>query len=192
MAASDTETDWIDVKARVTAGESYRSIASDHKASHVSIMRRAKKEGWCNRVAETKAVAMLEKQLPTQRRDSRNTPANLLKICDLIRVGMSPTNAAACAGLAPATLTGYRESPKYNAAIVEAQLASLGQAENSIYDAHERGDWKAAVARLQFNPLTREQYAGQDKQDRGITVVINVNRDQQVSIEQPSSNVKGQ
>lgn len=176
MAKQATECDWNEIERRVKAGESYRSIAQDQPISHVSIMNRSKKEGWKVGKEVLSAVKVASDALTDQHSNSKLTPGTLEDLMSYLSQGMSLKTAASKIGVHHNTVYSWKQDESVAKGIEMARLASLGDAERSLYDAHERGDWKAALARLQRAPETREDWQDESQGSGGITVVVNVER----------------
>lgn len=195
-ANSKPGIDWPAIKARVQAGESYRAIAKTVDVSHVAISNKARKEGWLtggkpvSRVeskpasVKPKPVSVVTPHLKAVANPSttgerniqiagRRCPENLETIRERISQGRSETTAIA--GLMDwNTWQSWKEADPQAVQIIDAaRRGSLGEAEVSIYDAHERGDWKAGLARLQADKRTKQDW--QDDSKGGVTINVSLN-----------------
>ena len=160
---------WPAIECRIRSGESMRAVAKDHDISHVTISKRAKKYKWTGSEIAPRAEGQLS-----------NVAATVAVLSEFIENGLSIETAAAKAGVSPDTLMAWKADPTILAAIKEARLSSLGDAEKAIYDAQELGDWKAAQARLKASDELPQWRDDRGTKVGAITVLINVQRSEEI------------
>lgn len=182
-----SEIDWPGVEKRVRAGEAFRAIARDLKASgtpisHVAIKKRSDKEGWLpsaqswkqevravipgNHSGHDHAPVMFNK-------DSPETRASIL--ADLER-GLTFKSAAEKNGISDDTLKRWRDGDEEFAGQCQKAIQSfVARQVQRIEAAGERGDWKAPAYLLERHPQTREDYGQALGKGGGPQIIVQLN-----------------
>jgi len=178
--------DWPYIQMRFEAGETAYAISKSMggKPSKQGIAKRVKAEGW--KPSDSSFLNVAE-QLPSIKRalavrQSKKTPETVAVIADLLSQGCSLEIAAVTAGISQRTLREWRSSdPELRTFLDRCRASSLATAEQVLHKAMFK-DWKAAQAKLQAAPETRDQY-GKGSTDNKVEIVINIDRSDGVTIE---------
>ena len=161
--------DWPAIRAAWERGIGATEIARSipQTPSRQAIETRAVKEGW--------SVA----RLPTETKELTDPRQIILA---RIRTGATFELAAAAAGISSRCLLNWRhDNPDFEELIKAQRAAYLAGKIGQIDEAGER-DWKAAAYLLERANETRDQF-GQKQDSGGVTIVLNVDRSQGISID---------
>ena len=172
--------DWPLIERRIRQGDSAYSIEQDMReaktpVSRVSIIKRAKREGWFDEGRRNQLTASFRKQ---PQRGAKETPERKLDILDSIRSGLSQKLACMKAGITEATVIRWKDEDKAFQAGYEQAIADWAEARiGNIEKAGNRGDWKADSYLLERNPATRAEFAQtQNHSGPSIQVVLSIPR----------------
>lgn len=192
-ANNSPRADWDEIAVRFKAGESGRSLARAYGITHTSVQRRAKREGWSpgtpagwhRQVAQSKTVIVNanpqtkgEKRIATL---GNRGAANMRIMLALVANGAKPGTASQSLGISRQALVDWRkDDPGFSVRLDAAEAGQHVNDEGAIIKARDRGDWKAALTRLERGKSTRDDWAAPDKVagSGGITVVFNWSRDE--------------
>ena len=109
------------------------------------------------------------------------SPEKAEEILTYVVEGKSPTVAAAMSGIAPSTLTAWKqEDPAFAELIEVAELQSHGGDEAAIIKARDRGDWRAALERLRAGKITSKHW-GPSQTGGGLTINFNLRGSDQLN-----------
>ena len=172
--------DWDFIRIRFEGGQTPYAISRDlgGRPTKQGIAKRAKREGWQQRENSALAIAAelpIVKQAQAMTGPHKSTAERVAFILDLVRRGASIKLAATAAGINPATLKRWQsEDAQLAEQLRQARAGKVAEWIAHIDTAASR-DWKAADRLLQAAPEA-EDY----RQDThgGITVVLNIDRDQ--------------
>lgn len=176
--------DWTLIRAEYEQGASVKSLARTHGLQRSTIQKRRDREGWPGAPGVPKspeqwrhAATQLDIVGQDRAGSKRNTDT-VAQILKALESGMPLQAAARLAGMAPETLSRWRQSDQaFTDLCTEATERWHLSRIQDIDKAAKRGDWRAAAYRLERNPTTRETYAQQSQAQQAITVVVNVTRD---------------
>ena len=170
---------WKDIERRykteVLHGDlSVRQLAKDGGVSHVTLLRRAERQGWKpgSLTAARKAISTtntaeifakprseLTKGEKRQVTFGNACPENAARILADVERGMSQAVAARSVGLTPEALVKWKKrDPEFGTQLDAADARSIGETQVEVVQASERGDMKASIARLQTHRFTRADW----------------------------------
>ena len=162
------------------------------KVSHNAISQRAKKEGWFKQaeicdpsILETKTakihgnpVTHGERRMVTM---GKRSPENAAKILDYLEQGFSQNVAAAKVGISPSTLSAWlKDDPELGELARVSRIKGHAADERIIMEARDRGDWKAALTRLERSKDVADAWKQEDTAQKGtgnFNIVFNFSRD---------------
>ena len=173
--------DWDAIHLRYKQVETAYSISKSLGGvpSKVGIMKRAKREGWRRIEEETMRTA---ENLPIVRRASgsalgKRAPENIALILECIEHGATEKVAAGIAGIAPKTLTRWKqEDPRIAMEVYARRSQNVADKLACINQASQK-DWKAAAWSLERDPYSREEFGKQNKEKEQPTIILNIHRD---------------
>ena len=184
------DLDWVKIRAAWEAGQSFGSLSRLHKVTRQAVTKRARKEGWIL----TTDAADIRETLTAQRAENlathhdirvasgKKTAANIQRVLDMIGSGATVTLCAQRIGMERAELHVWLASDPEFAQLVEEARAKLAMSRIGRIEAASERDWRAALALLERDPTTREQFAPPRPADSGggggaITLNINLPAD---------------
>ena len=140
---------WDVIRLRYMKGETPYAISKSlgGKPSKVGIAKRAKREGWTQVDSDTQRTA---ENLSIIRRTSgsslgKRTPENIALILGSVELGATEKVAAGVAGIAPKTLTRWKqEDPRFAMEIHARRSQNVAEKLRCIDQASQK-DWKAAA-----------------------------------------------
>ena len=178
--------DWPYIRLRYESGETAYTISKrmGGKPSKQAIMKRAAKEGWEQGQASPELPARLPIVAAALNVESRKLTDEVLQIIlGMVANGSPEGIAAQAAGIHPTTLIDWKkQDPRLKDAIHRARAGKLSEWIARIDSASQK-DWKAAQALLQAAPETRDQFGKTDGKGSKLEIVININREDGVTVE---------
>ncbi|MEE9250477.1 MAG: hypothetical protein V3U93_05055 [Alphaproteobacteria bacterium] len=142
-------------------------------------------EAWGRRVAETETAARLAN--PQTRGDKQivalgnRTEKNMQALLARVASGAKQTTVARSLGISQPALANWKKAdPGFATLLDAAEAVQHVNDETEIAKARNRGDWKAALTRLERGKHTKDDWAAPEKVSGsgGITVVFNWSRDE--------------
>lgn len=188
MQPTQPGVDWNDVRSRWECGDSSHQISKDYPITRQAIDKRAKKEGWKRGVANVTLSRDQRRAAATLNNDSarpvlrgKRTPENARRAVELRKLGMTQEEIAKALGMSPSNLSQWLNSDESFLTTFHDSYTDFKERHLRVFEeAAARGDWRASDRRLQIaEPAT---YGGGTGEKGGVTVVLNINRDEQVEI----------
>ncbi|MCB7127965.1 MAG: hypothetical protein J3T61_00300 [Candidatus Brocadiales bacterium] len=167
MVADTAPVDWIAICEAVKLGEqSLRAIGEVHGVSHATIIGRRDKEGWLDPMHGTLTHANSLGPVNAQGRNIKTrdtwTPERAENILHKLNAGSSIAIAARSEGISAKSFENWRiYDPDFAERVNAARYGHLSEAEQAIWDAGKRGDWRASQSILEHASETRGAYQSQ-------------------------------
>lgn len=167
------DIDWQSIYCRYVDGETGHSISKDlgGRPTKQAIAYRAKTRGW-QRAKPSKGLVTVNPGEVMQFDDPRKAV-----VVQEILEGATHKLAGAVVGVTDDTITNWKKKDaEFSEAITAARARRLIKHERNIDKAGDQGDWKASLAVLERDPMTKGQY--QPRQEHvGTAIQINVGID---------------
>ena len=184
--------DWQLVRMKYEAGQTAYRISQDMggRPTKQGITLRPNKEGWNKGAGSAITIANelpIVKQALALAGPTKCTAERVAFVLDLVSRGSSERLTATAAGISAKTLARWKQQdPVLTEQLRQARAGKLAEWIGRIDEAATR-DWKAADRLLQASPDLDDW---SQTQQGGITIVLNIDRDQQgVVIEGTSKEV---
>ena len=161
-----SNVNWNVIKVRWESGESSYALAKELPLTKQAVDYRVKSEGWV-RKEKNDPVNWVERaresMVPNIRPNGKKSPAVVGTILEAVATGVPDYVAAQAAGVTPKTLVEWKnKDPGLVTELIRARSMSASTCVQRIFAAGDR-DWKADAYLLERNPLTRDQFTKQQK-----------------------------
>lgn len=169
------DIDWQAIYCRYVEGETPYGISKDLGGTPTkqAIMYRAKTRGW-QQAKPAKGLVTVNPGEVMQFDDPRKAVV-VAEILD----GATHKLAGAVVGVTDDTITNWKKADKeFSEAITAARARRLIKHEQNIDKAGDQGDWKASLAVLERDPMSKGQYKQQEAPGTAVQINIGIDRDE--------------
>jgi len=170
--------DWPLIRSMYERGMSAAEITRnvDPAPTRQAINQKAKRQGWGKVIVKGNRDNLPAALVSNFNKD---TPEVRTKVLELISTGCSQAVAARAVGVDPTTLTRWKGSDADFANAVEASRAAFLARHHANIDKAGERDWRASSYLLERQDETKGQYSPKVEGHGGITVVLNIHRDEE-------------
>lgn len=164
--------DWLEIRGQIESGLSFSEVAKHHDVTRQAISARARREGW-DLQGETTGVTPIVTWLRNRQWGYINE-TTVRMILDLLAQGKPEKPSVIYCGITIDRWNQYKkEEPELAQQIEAAKAGGALHSFNVMYEASERGDWKAGERLLTIGDH-KDDYTEQDKGQGGLTVILNI------------------
>jgi len=177
------KTDWTSIQARYEAGEGYADISNSlgGKPTRQAIHQKSRKQGWIRQLKTVDGTLLPAVQMPQHLIEGLEVEK--LAVLRGVLEGLTPSDAAAVAGLHKQRVTDWKKSDgRFLLALDAARSLKTRRRQAKIDD---DPTWKSAAWLLQHDPDSKNDYSNEGGKGNLVGNTFNVLGRIDLGIERP-------